>query len=220
MHRHLIEVASTSTLPLDVANSLHRAVFHGIGFREGKRSSWYIDPAEPAPPRMHIVRSGRFVPRIFEAMLSLIVSAGTLKRIPPINGLHPWAVVFDRLVDIELRLGDMSPFRKGMLAQGARIDEYFLSLPNDPSLHATIGEYYELIIPFSAQVAENYSDNRELTIRCGKSDYPVTSLVSPTMLEDYPLLQIKRIYCMTDEVFAAIEPDLDKRFFWHSTHDF
>ena len=130
---------------------LHQEVFHGQGYYP--MASRSLEEFAPIPgvtnsyrEHLHITRSGVFVPQMFKAGWSLVVSQEIYNRIKGIDGIIGEQVIFEKLVDLPMpRIGDMSWYGASRKYAEPNPKHEYSYLEDVPELHRRVGVYYEIL---------------------------------------------------------------------------
>lgn len=205
----------------------HYLIYHGDAVRPEDTGGFYSVHRLPTSKRasLHIVRSGKYVPEIFDPLgpSSLVVSKRIREQLADMQGIDFLPVVFDKLVDRELNLDDDSIGRRFMEeADHARFEEWVLTgEPDVPECHETIGQYYELIGAFDHEVIDELAC-RTVPVALDvqprdeddDEDEDLRAELSYEMFLRYPLILGPRLIWMCrSDLYEVLRTGIDQTFF-------
>lgn len=202
--------------------SYHSSIFHGLLSRPETRRTKIQPPSITNQNREspHVRRSGRYVPKIWMASLSLIVAEcvkGPLARLPNTAFLP---VAFDQLIDIPMpSLGDFSWFERITTPPGPEPEHELEAGLDVPAFHQSIGHYWEVLSANLYELDSKPADAKRVKINFGSyAGVPAKSaLVSPSLLKKYPFVW-SDIFQIREDAFAIVAPFIDLDFFNIARH--
>ncbi|WP_165236138.1 hypothetical protein, partial [Aquisphaera insulae] len=110
---------------------------------------------------LRVKRSGRSVPDIFKPGISLVVSEVVRQKLLEVRHIEFQKVEFSKLIDMPYKAGDMAFYEsEAFLADPVGMDPENLldRLPNVPSMHSHVGNFYEVIVPRLSEVSGGFPD--------------------------------------------------------------
>lgn len=198
----------------------HRCIFHGshLFLGEGQNPEWR-NPAltNVNRERIHIFRSGTFVPPVFSPYVAiLIVSAAVKARCEKLVGVEFQPVVFERLVEIPLPPLGQCDLNDLITEQEMR--EKMEQMPDVQEFRESVGEYFYVLTAVLNHLNPRPDDVRKLEIGFGTYHYPCISLpkfsVSLSLFEKYSIYASESgTFCFSEEAFAVFAPFLDLDYF-------
>lgn len=200
--------------------SFHANMFHGLAERDGKEypHDTHVYANESSPSRLHISRTGTFVPDVCQPSNHLVVSSDLAEELSDLPNVRVLPVVFKRLVDVDFRTGDMAYEEKWHDADPCTL---LRTLPDVKEFHDRIGTYWELQGMRWNDIVSRYPDARELNMEHGTPplDEAGTIRLSRTMLEECPVICQWDII-VSESVFQTLAPSLDLDYFLVREHSF
>lgn len=201
----------------------HQGVYHGcckyLGeSTEKNRASEWRRPAlsNTNRERLHVSRSGRFVPPVWcPNEFDLVVSTSVKQQLFEMQGIEFQPVVFEKLVDLPLPpIADISEDADGLYCK-TNTEEKIASLPDVANFHNDIGEYFKLLMPRYCEVSDSIKDERLIDLQFGRynTDYSPTIPLSVTLLERHSMYQVGGTFCLTERAFELLSPSLDLDYF-------
>ncbi|QDU36027.1 hypothetical protein Mal4_03100 [Maioricimonas rarisocia] len=198
---------------------LHNSVFHGRECNGDLTKSTGIDESGDVTFSMsgtcHVVRSGRFCPDVFCPGIWMIVADSIRERLDQLGRITFSRVIFDKLVDVELpALGDASWFERTTYPTEPEPDLEWIDLPDVPSFHEAIGDYFVVGGPVVERIRNQLSDIQEVT--CDFGSFPrkpkESTVMSKQLLEEFPITW-NGCYFFREDAFEVIAPHLDLDYF-------
>ncbi|MEZ6032750.1 MAG: hypothetical protein R3C17_06645 [Planctomycetaceae bacterium] len=191
----------------------HRHIFNGVGTfpaRQGQLSWAKPSLGNSNRARLHITRSGEFIPHMTSPHIgTLVVSDVVRARLSRFDGIEFLPVVFERLVDLKLPpLGDQSI--NEMLASSQATD-LMNSMPDEPRYHESAPEYFYVLCPELEEVEETLSDVKLIDTMFGryqtihlKSKIPL----SVELLRKHPMYRAHHLqyFVLSEDCFQEIAP--------------
>ncbi|MBL8817852.1 MAG: hypothetical protein JNL58_17635 [Planctomyces sp.] len=204
-------------------SDFHQCVYHGcckyLGESyEKERTGEWKRPAlsNSNRERLHVSRSGRFVPPVScPNSVEIVVSSAVKQRLSKLQGIEFQPVVFERLVDIPLPpIGDASDEAQGLYAR-TELAEKIAALPNIETYHREIGQYFKILMPQYYDVSDSIDDERPVELQFGRY-YGRSSPTIPfsvNLLRRHAMYRQGTTFCLTEEAFELLSPSLDLDYF-------
>lgn len=204
---------------------MHHSVFHGEAkhpqakkrWKESQYKSFCEIPAASNSYRekLHVVRSGRYVPDVFFPISSFVVSEKVFKKLKNIDGVLGEEVVFDKLVDVEMPdIGDMSSYEEGH-PNYRSFDYIYESGKNCPILFESIGKYYEILPAIPRDIKIIYPEAGVVGLEFGRYSQvgnDECSNVCKEIVKKYPFY-FSDVLVIRQDAFMVIAPYLDLDYF-------
>lgn len=202
---------------------VHQGAYHGCSKYLGeswekKRAGEWQRPAlsNSNRERLHVSRSGRFVPAVWcPNSFDMVVSATVRQRLLELPGIEFQPVVFEKLVDLPLPpIADFSEDPDGLYCH-TNTEEKIASLPDIARYHDDIGEYFKLLMPEYYDVGDSIKDEKIVDLQFGgyHTHYSTTVPLSVALLERHAMYREGRTFCLTEQAFEMLAPFLDVEYF-------
>lgn len=204
-------------------SGFHMCVYHGcckyLGESEEKEGTGeWKRPAlsNSNRERLHVSRSGRFVPPVWcPNSVEIVVSSAVKQRLSKLKGIEFQPVVFERLVDIPLPpIGDASDEAQGLYVR-TEMAEKIATLPDIEAYHRDIGEYFKVLMPQYYDISDSIDDERPVELQFGRYYRSVSPTIplSVTLLGRHAMYRQGTTFCLTEEAFELLSPSLDLDYF-------
>ena len=201
----------------------HQGVYHGCGMYLGESTEKIDSTAWQRPAlsntnreRLHVSRSGRFVPAVWcPNQFELVVCTPVKDQLFELQGIEFQPVVFEKLVDWPLPpTGDTSEDSDGLYCN-ADMKRKIASLPDCADFHHDVGEYFKLLMPRYCEVSDTINDEILIDLQFGRYNtlYSPTVPLSVTLLERHAMYQVEGTFCLTERAFELLAPSLDLDYF-------
>jgi len=194
----------------------HYSMFHG---------ELKVDKTMTVVNPLSITRNGRIVPDITCPLNHLIVSERARVRLKDLPWVEFRGVVFEKLVDYEWRLGDFSHYDEDSICRPTPLDEDpgnvietpIQRLPDVPSLHERIGQFYEMLVPMyrdeDVLSAHGATARRTLALPEALEHLSIREIsISQAMIDEVPIFLYYEHF-VNDRFLDAVGDLLDKDFF-------
>ena len=197
---------------------MHAMIYHGTSdFVEMAEDTSWRSPGlfTKQRQRMHVSRSGRFVPDVFSPYgVELVVSNHVRERLARLKGVDFEPVVFEYLIDLELPpIGELGDDELIADTQRKQLIHKFSDVPD---FHAAVGDYWHVIMPSVVDLEPQYTNVQELHpafSRYSRRSTPSVRL-DFRMLDEYPIIMAhSRTICLSTQAFSLIAPHLDFDFY-------
>lgn len=190
-------------------DAFHADMFHGLASRNGCESphNEFYDVTSKLLFPLDIERNGVRIPDITRPAENLVVSHRVRERLKGLPGIAFYQVRFLKLFHYPWKVGDFSHYNR----PGEQLDmthwEFFETLPDVPEYHRGIEPYYELLnqSPVTIRTRYAFSESSDILM----SGFPF----SPRILRESSVLDAERGCYLTQEVYTALAPYLDKDFY-------
>ncbi len=203
-------------------SNFHRLVYHG--------TRTYLSETEQAGlnkpalsnsnrERMHISRSGRFVPSVFSPSSNeLVISEDIRFRGLGSGEVEFQPVVMEHLVDLpmpeigERELPDPSHEEPGK--------KYLAAMPHQPQLEESIGKYHQILMPIHIEMKDRLDDTEKVKPEFGNYySGRRTVPLSRKLLQRYAMYDAGSSYfVLSEEAFTVIGPFLDLDYYAIAVH--
>ena len=202
----------------------HKALYHGCGHYVGDSTHKIGDGKWQRPAlsnsnreRLHVSRSGRFVPQVCcPISMDMVVSSAIKRQLSELPGIEFQPVVFERLVDLPLPpISDTSNETEERLYCITHMEEKIVSMPNIDAYHQNIGEFFSILMPQYYAVSDTVQDGRPLELQIGNyfTSESNNEEFSVALLERHAMYRVGRIFCLTERAFEVLAPWLDRDYF-------
>jgi hypothetical protein len=201
-------------------NAFHYHMFHGharragIDFPDNPSHTLGADLSDP----LVLDRNGRHIPPVFLPSTTLVVSESVKAELPASANVVLLPVKFGKLVDYPYQAGDFSYYDRPAFRRNPRREDpetLIERLPNVPVLHERAGRYYEVVVAWQDDVAERYADLAPVafTVDVLGAWEDMEVRLSPTLLEDCPILVVPMGLVLSNPVWEKLQPHLDMDYF-------
>jgi hypothetical protein len=196
--------------------------FHGIALRGNAFSRFalksYLDAAgEP----LELIRSGTCIPEVFYVS-ALIISKEIAESIQDVTNILMMPTRYKQLVQLDLDWASSDEGRRWwrenedramLVGQEVGLTHPFVFLDDDPALHLTAPERFELVMPrYERAVAPLFKgQTRRRRYRTHYNDSRSIHLCDD-MLQQFPIFRRGDIF-ISEKVFTQFEHAIDTRFF-------
>jgi hypothetical protein len=201
----------------------HCAVFHGLiqraGFTPVETS---IKAPFPSPfngyrIELEIIRSGRIFPDIVLPVGTLLVTERVKAKWETIAHIELLETRTIKLVDLPMpNIGDLSwNDRMFPIVDSTHPHCAFYADEDEPGLHRAAPAYWEVLLPTTAMLADNYRTAEERIVSFSSDDSddePVSVLLSKVMLQEWPIVWWD-VPIVRDDVLDLVAPYCDWNFF-------
>jgi hypothetical protein len=195
----------------------HRRVYHGIGKFVNKingHSRRYPSLTNENRDRIHLSRSGMFVPQLFCPMSAvLVVSAELKKRLEHLPGIAFLPVVFEHLVELELPMPGESTVED--LDSTYDFQAMIQCLPDIGGFHMKVGEFFYVLTPEYSELPVPPDDAAEVQLSYGRffTSRLATVPLSLSLLKQHSIYRVFNDFLLTEEAFELIATSIDPNYF-------
>lgn len=196
----------------------HYLMFHGKEIDEepfGRKAGPCL--GDEVFEQANLVRNVQQIPHVFEPGCHFVVSEEVKDRLCNISHVAFLPVCFHKVVDFPTwRPGDFSfeqnpEFQR--VLKNAKIEELLHRLPDVPSLHGTLGRYYELVVARLSDIAPRYGSVQTFDCVIPMAvGWRQELQLSQDLLRDYPIVWSGHTV-FNEQAFELISPYLDRDYF-------
>ena len=199
--------------PGDICHQVRKLQFDGLA-RRGDYEDHMAPPvaywSEDRTP-LTCSRHGRFVPPIFIAHCSWIISEKVKNALPDSIPCEFLPVNFEKLADFPL-IGEEVEYWD----PPAFVDDppdLINNYPDVPAFHQKVGPYYEWLAPIARTLTEEFQDIDHIDIVIDEMNHKEDVPLSQEMLLKYPVVKSGSFLFFTPFLFDIISPFLDWTYF-------
>lgn len=196
----------------------HRCVYHGAHMFLGEdQSPQWQEPSlsNSNRERMHIFRSGSFVPSVFSPSAGLLVVSEEVKNhCRGLIGIEFQPVVFERLV--EMQPPPIGKCDSTDLMTPSDLRKVVEQLPDVQAYHDSIGDYFSVLMPSYAELYREINDAKKIKLNFGRyyNEANPTVTLAPSILVKHSMYHAEGGYwCMTEYAFEKFAPYLNLDFY-------
>jgi hypothetical protein len=188
-------------------------MFHGIvdqRFRPGD-NNLFEGPVRP----LRLKKNTYGIADVLKPHRNLVVSERVKQRLGDLPNVQFAPVEFTVLFSLPYRVSDWSPFE----GDYHEVMERLNSIPDDPRLHESVPEFYEVIAPRHEKVAPRFSSSDSI-IQSPLDGRPLSVAVSRSMLEEFPVLWTREGIMLSAIAFDRLRDAIDPVFFICSSSEY
>ncbi|MCA9228282.1 MAG: hypothetical protein KDA47_21815 [Planctomycetales bacterium] len=86
---------------------------------------------------------------------------------------------------------------------------YHVAQPDNPDLHAEIGEFHEVLVPSPKSLEQHYHNCQRLSLSTAQA------MISQKMLEENPIIHARPGWVLNESAFELVSPYIDPHFISH-----
>jgi len=219
MRIHLIRELWSIPVDHPRLSGLHNFLFHGTATRGGRDliDSPVTFLTTDARIPLEITRSGTSISDIFTADGNFVVSERVKETISEYAHIEFLPVRFKKLFEWDFKAGDFSFYSK---SDEFRLRDYrpiARKKPDVPAFHELIGSYYEVLVPRTLDLTNEYPDMSTIDVELGDLVMgPVEVLCERAQFLKYAILW-SGAFLLREDVFAIFDRYIDWEYYLTTT---
>jgi len=200
-------------------NVFHYYMFHGKVSRKG--IAYPEDPSHSPSDLLDplcLSRNGRLIPEVFLPATNLVVSSSVRKELELLTNITLLEVAFTKLVDYNYQAGDFSYYHRPEFRKHPEKEDpetLIERLLDAPQLHWTVGQYYEVVVPWLDDILDCYSDHKVTVFHANPFGFNerFELLLSERLLEEYTIVRAQPGLILNVSTFEILAPHIDWDYF-------
>lgn len=203
---------------------VHCLLFHGHAIRadaptnpaEWGRGTWSHSIGDDLSHPLLLIRSGVYIPQIFNPSVALVIREELYQRIRDFPGLVFADAKPKKLINLWKPIGDFSFYesKDPVIRRNRRRPDTLLDwMPNDPSLFAKFPKCYEMVA-YNVSVFPG-PEPHNVNVKFRMNNHRQTEVeftCSSSIIDTYPLLW-SSVFFLRQDLFDLIEDAIDYDFF-------